>query len=165
MPKGVFFGREHTERGDQIMIFKRYIWCFVVVFLFWVITPAYGMNVTLQWDANTEPNLAGYKVYYDTDSGAPYNPAVEDRATNNPDGPPIVLGSDATEITLAGRSIPPRHRRGELGRFHENAWHLERCSEPLDRTSVRCPHNGPLQKSSLASSNPLMRRFNKSKGL
>jgi len=86
------------------MIFKRYIWCFVVVFLFWVITPAYAMNVTLQWDPNTEPNLAGYKIYYDTDSGAPYNPAVGDRATNNPDGPPIVLGSDTTEITLAGLS-------------------------------------------------------------
>ena len=60
------------------------------------------MEVTLQWDPNTEPNLAGYKVYYDTDSGAPYSPAVEDRATNNPDGPPVVLGRDATEITLAG---------------------------------------------------------------
>ena len=34
--------------------------------------PVYAMDVTLQWDANTEPDLAGYKIYYDTDSGHPY---------------------------------------------------------------------------------------------
>jgi hypothetical protein len=28
--------------------------------------------VTLAWDANTEPELAGYKVYYDTSPGDPY---------------------------------------------------------------------------------------------
>ena len=28
--------------------------------------------VTLQWAANTEPNLAGYNIYYDTNSGHPY---------------------------------------------------------------------------------------------
>ena len=33
----------------------------------------YAMDVTLQWDANTEPDLAGYKIYYDVDSGAPYD--------------------------------------------------------------------------------------------
>ena len=27
-------------------------------------TSAFAMQVTLQWDPNTEPNLAGYKVYY-----------------------------------------------------------------------------------------------------
>jgi hypothetical protein len=31
-------------------------------------TPAYALDVTLQWDANTESNLAGYKVYYKTGS-------------------------------------------------------------------------------------------------
>jgi len=30
------------------------------------------MDVTLQWDANTEPNRAGYRIYYDTNSGPPY---------------------------------------------------------------------------------------------
>jgi len=30
------------------------------------------MDVTLQWDANTESDLAGYNVYWNTDSGAPY---------------------------------------------------------------------------------------------
>lgn len=34
---------------------------------------ALALDVTLQWDANTETNLGGYKIYYDTNSGAPYN--------------------------------------------------------------------------------------------
>lgn len=36
-------------------------------------TFAYCAEVTLMWDANTEPDLAGYKVYYDEDSGVPYS--------------------------------------------------------------------------------------------
>ena len=31
------------------------------------------MDVTLQWDPNTEPDLDGYRIYYDVQSGAPYN--------------------------------------------------------------------------------------------
>ena len=32
------------------------------------------IKLGLEWDANSESNLAGYKVYYDTDkSGPPYN--------------------------------------------------------------------------------------------
>ena len=34
------------------------------------IIPAYGANVTLQWDANTEPNLDHYVVYWGTWSGS-----------------------------------------------------------------------------------------------
>ncbi len=37
---------------------------------------AYGISsaaeVTLAWDANTEPDLFGYKIYYDTRPGDPY---------------------------------------------------------------------------------------------
>jgi hypothetical protein len=31
-------------------------------------TPAQAANVTLQWDANTESDLAGYKIYYTDDT-------------------------------------------------------------------------------------------------
>jgi len=62
----------------------------------------HARDVTLSWNPNTESDLAGYKIYYDTDSGPSYNPAAEDRATSNPDGPPIVVGSDVTEVTITG---------------------------------------------------------------
>ena len=44
--------------------------CFVLL------TPAVSQSaeVTLAWDANSDPNLAGYNLYYKTDAGgAPYN--------------------------------------------------------------------------------------------
>lgn len=33
----------------------------------------YAMDVTLGWDANSETDLAGYKIYYGTTAGGPYN--------------------------------------------------------------------------------------------
>ena len=41
--------------------------------LIYFLSPSYALDVTLAWDANTEPDLAGYGIYYDTDSGDPYN--------------------------------------------------------------------------------------------
>jgi hypothetical protein len=32
----------------------------------------FAADVVLQWQANTEPDLAGYKIYYDTKPGIPY---------------------------------------------------------------------------------------------
>ncbi len=43
--------------------------------LFWNISGTYSSDVTLSWDANTETDLAGYKVYYGTapqSYGAPF---------------------------------------------------------------------------------------------
>ncbi len=34
---------------------------------------SFAADVTLQWDANTESNLKGYKLYYGSFSGAPYD--------------------------------------------------------------------------------------------
>lgn len=39
---------------------------------FFFTASAHALDVTLQWDANTESDLAGYKIYYDTNSGQPY---------------------------------------------------------------------------------------------
>ena len=61
---------------------------FIVVFmLLAVISPVMAASVTLAWDSNTEPDLAGYKVYYGTSSRV-Y-------------GTPIILGLTTT-TTLMG---------------------------------------------------------------
>ncbi|MCG2776535.1 MAG: hypothetical protein L6406_12725, partial [Desulfobacterales bacterium] len=79
--------------------FKRGLGCSVVALLFCFVTPCHAIDITLAWDANTEPNLAGYKVYYDTDcSGAPYNGAGAAE-----DDSPIDVGN-VTEFTLHGLS-------------------------------------------------------------
>ena len=54
----------------------RYVWiCSVgcVIVLIHSLRPSYALDVTLAWDANTEPNLAGYMVYYGPESGDPYD--------------------------------------------------------------------------------------------
>lgn len=44
------------------------------IFLTCLASTAFAGELGLEWDANTETNLAGYKVYYDTDgSGPPYD--------------------------------------------------------------------------------------------
>jgi hypothetical protein len=41
--------------------------------LIYSLSPSYALDVTLAWDANSETDLAGYKIYYGTKSGGPYN--------------------------------------------------------------------------------------------
>ena len=48
------------------------IFCFI--FFLASTSLSYSAEVTLAWDANTESDLAGYKVYYKTgSSGEPYD--------------------------------------------------------------------------------------------
>jgi protein involved in polysaccharide export with SLBB domain len=62
--------------------------------------PRKTKDITLTWDAQEGPATAGYKIYYDTKSGPPYNPAPADHADEGP--PPLIVGGDTTEITLHG---------------------------------------------------------------
>jgi hypothetical protein len=74
---------------------------------------SYALDVTIAWDPNKEPDLAGYLVYYDTGPGVPYSPDIGDYANQySVDGgktwnavtaaPPITVGPDATEIAFKG---------------------------------------------------------------
>jgi hypothetical protein len=54
--------------------FNARVECFLIVISLCFAYPANGIDITLQWDPNVEPNLSGYKIYYKTDSpGPPYN--------------------------------------------------------------------------------------------
>jgi hypothetical protein len=75
----------------------------------------HAMDVTIAWEANTEAELAGYRVYYDTDTGPPYSPDQSDYAAGySVDGgqtwtdvtgtPPITVGPNVTMISLKGLS-------------------------------------------------------------
>ena len=53
---------------------KKRITAYILLLLFCLSSLCFATDVTLLWTANTEPDLAGYKIYYKNDSsGAPYN--------------------------------------------------------------------------------------------
>jgi len=110
-----------NKRRDQMMNFKKCVGCSVIALLFCFVTPCHAMDITLAWDANTEPNLAGYKVYYDTDgSGAPYSNEID--------------VEDVTEYTL--RDLPD----GEVHFFAVTAYNDEELesgySNEVDAMSI-----------------------------
>jgi len=60
-------------------------------------TPAHSADVTLAWDPNSEPDLAGYRVYYkEAFSGPPYNGSGATEGDS-----PIDVGN-VTEFTVHG---------------------------------------------------------------
>jgi len=71
--------------------------CSLLIALFSVTQSVYGLDVTLAWDANTEPDLAGYKLYYKTDAAGP--PYTGTGATEG-DSPIDVF--DVTQCTVHG---------------------------------------------------------------
>jgi hypothetical protein len=97
MPKGVFFGGTKMMDGlNHTGVFRKRLMLLMAIFFVWG-TSSYALDVTLQWDANTEGDLAGYKVYYKAETSGPSydgTGAIEGSS-------PIDVG-DTTGITLHG---------------------------------------------------------------
>ncbi len=62
------------------------------------------MDVTLQWDPNSEPDLDGYKVYYKSDPSGAYNVCTDAENGKSPITVPIedLADSNNPEYTLTG---------------------------------------------------------------
>ena len=59
-------------------------------------TSSYALDITLQWDANTEPDLDHYVVYWGTDFDPPYGYNSEDKGD--------FIDKNATTYTVTGLS-------------------------------------------------------------
>jgi hypothetical protein len=62
LPRGVFsLGGKTVNEIHGIRTLAKSL-LLLISLLFCFATPAYALDITLQWDANTEPDLAGYRV-------------------------------------------------------------------------------------------------------
>ncbi len=63
----------------------------IAMFVLWA-GVSFGADVTLRWDANTEPDLAGYNIYYGNESGVYGEPIDAGNVTEY-----VVTGLDDTQ--------------------------------------------------------------------
>lgn len=59
-----------------------------------------GRSLTLRWNPAEAPDLAGYKIYYDTKPGPPFDPSDADVLQEGDS--PLVVDKDTTRIVLHG---------------------------------------------------------------
>jgi hypothetical protein len=60
--------------------------------------PCYSFELTLKWDPIAVPDLDGYIIYYDTDSGLPYDGTEANEGTSEK----IILDANTTTVQLTG---------------------------------------------------------------
>jgi len=86
-----------TERGGDWAIRLFLTTMSTLVFFLITHTACFATSVTLQWDANTDSNLAGYRVYYQADSSS--QPFEGTGATEG--SAPVDVGN-TTSATISG---------------------------------------------------------------
>jgi len=64
--------RIERRRGAVVLCF----FTTIISVFGWLSSGAWAFSVTLAWDPNSESDLAGYTIYYDTDSGPPYRYSI-----------------------------------------------------------------------------------------
>lgn len=79
-----------------------------IAVLFCSVSSGYALDVTLAWDANSETNLAGYKIYYGTTAGGPYNGSGSSEGASPIDVPLNSLTNPSSpEFTIHGLADGP----------------------------------------------------------
>ncbi len=88
------------KNGNTDIIFRKLTALFLGLLVFWGSTCFAATTVTLQWNANIEDDLAGYKLYYKigTTGGEPYN-GIGATKDGEPADSPIDVGN-IVEVTL-----------------------------------------------------------------
>ena len=83
--------------------FNAIVACFLIPLILCLAYPADGIDITLSWKPNVEPELSGYKIYYKTGPpGPPYNGwgALEGDSPIAIDAYQVLVG-DRCEFTLS----------------------------------------------------------------
>lgn len=88
-----FGGNIMTQHFDRLPFVRRTILSIIFILCFQLFV--FAEDITLQWDANTESDLKGYKLYYGSYSGAPY------------DGDDIEQGSSPITIDIEMETFDP----------------------------------------------------------
>lgn len=80
---------------------------FTILIFFLLLSSSYAKDITLEWDANTESNLAGYKVYYKVGSSG--NGVLSEYDGNT------LISSDGSQTTMpSGFEIPADSSSGKV---------------------------------------------------
>ena len=64
---------------------------YIFVYLFMIVSTSMASDITLKWDANSEHDLAGYKIYYRTDPTIPYTMATPPEDILDKGASPIII--------------------------------------------------------------------------
>jgi hypothetical protein len=150
----------HSRIGWQSLRFVRshllhpaLLCCSLVLALFSLTPSAYGLDVTLAWDANTEPDLAGYKLYYKTDAAGP--PYTGTGATEG-DSPIDVF--DVTQFTVHGLANGVTYYfvvTAYDSENNESGYSNEVSTSETETISITSPENGFVVNASNYTAYPI----------